>query len=266
MNANVSNIFSAILAGLNISTSFGTMTNVARYKIRNEEARVIFAEEKMLGVMKGVFAAMDRKGQDSTPIEENPFVIDLEKQVAVFLASAEYYDYDEPLEFIAAYRKLKSDINDTKAIRTFMDLITTHFIVDTYHVNSYVQEDLVRIYKTLDDMYRLLTQDVNRATGGDEARILFVRLTFFRDSLEPTLQYGSTRWGFVKRRPLSQWDCTVVFKYFYSLLCCSTRSCALSTAPISAETLSIIKQARYLSELHDSQILRREIRDLDGLY
>jgi hypothetical protein len=266
MNENISNIFSAILAGLNIGISFGTMTNVARYKIRNEEARVIFAEEKMLGVMKGVFAVMDRNEQDSVPIEKNPFVIDLEQRVAVFLANAKYYDYDEPLEFIAAYRTLKSNINDPKAVQAFMNLITGHFIVDTYHVNSYVQENLVRIYKTLDDMYRLLTQDVNKANGGDEARIMFERLTLFRDDLESTLQYGSTRWGFVKRRPLSQWDCTVVFKYFYSLLCCSTRSCFLPTAPISAETLSIIKQARHLSRLHDSKILRREIRDLDGLF
>ena len=57
-------MFSAILAGLNIFISFDTMTNVARYKIRNEEARVIFADEKMLGVMKGVFSVMDRKQQD----------------------------------------------------------------------------------------------------------------------------------------------------------------------------------------------------------
>jgi hypothetical protein len=266
MNENVSNIFSAILAGLNIGISFGTMTNVARYKIRNEEARVIFAEEKMLGVMKGVFAAMDREEQDSVPIEQNPFVISLEEQTRVFLASAEYYDYEEPLEFVAAYRKLKSNINDPEEIQIFMDLITTKFIVDTYHVNSYVQENLVNIYKTLDDMLRLLTQQVNRATGGDEALILFNRLTDFREQLEGTLQRGATRWGFVKSRPLLQWDCTVVFKYFYSLLCCSTRSCVLPTAPISAETLSVIKQARYLSGLHDSQILRREIRDLEGLY
>ena len=266
MNANISNIFSAILAGLNIGISFGTMTNVARYKIRNEEARIIFAEEKMLGVMKGVFSVMDRKQQDSVPVSNNPFVISLEQQVSTFLQSAEYYDYKEPVEFIAAYRRLKSNINDPKEIHAFMDLLTMKFIVDTYHVNSYVQESLVNIYKTLDDMYSLLTQDINRATGVSEARLLFDRLTNFREDLEGTLQRGATRWGFVKRRPLSQWDCTAVFKYFYSLFCCSTRFCVLPTAPISTACLSIIKHARYLSSLHDSQILRREIRDLEGVY
>ena len=170
------------------------------------------------------------------------------------------------MEFYGAYSRLKSNINDPKEIRAFMTLLTTKFIVDTYHVNSYVQEDLVHIYKTLDDMHRLLTQDVNRTKKIREARDLFDRLTRFRDDLEGTLQRGATRFGFVKRRHLFQWDCTVVFKYFYSLLCCSSRSCALPTAPISTKTLSIIKHARHLSGLHDSQILRREIRDLEGLY
>jgi hypothetical protein len=259
-------VFSAILAGLNIAISFGTMTNVARYKIRNEEARVIFSEEKMLGVMKGVFSVMDRKQQDSVPIVRNPFVISLEEQVSIFVKNAKYYDYEEPKEFLAAYHKLKTNINDPEEIHAFMTLLTTKFIVDTYHVNSYVQEDLVNIYKTLDDMYRLLTQDVNRASGVSDARKLFNRLSLFRDDLENTLQRGATRFGFVKRRHIFQWDCTVVFKYFYSVLCCSSRFCVLPTAPISTRTLSIVKQARHLSRLHQSQILRREIRDLDGLY
>ena len=69
------NIFGSLLGALNILISFGTMTNVSRYKIRNEEARIIFAEEKLLGVMKGVFSVMDRPEQDSVPIEQNQFFI-----------------------------------------------------------------------------------------------------------------------------------------------------------------------------------------------
>ena len=51
---------SAVLAALNIVIAFGTMTNSARYKIRNEEARVMFADEKMLSLLKSVFSVMDR--------------------------------------------------------------------------------------------------------------------------------------------------------------------------------------------------------------
>jgi ribosomal protein L17 len=266
MDQDVGNVFSSVLAGLNIAMSFGTMTNVARYKIRNEEARVIFSQEKMLEVMKGVFSVMDRVEQDSVPIEQNPFIISLEEQVSTFLENAKYYDCEEPEPFLAAYNKLKTNINDPEEVRFFMTQLTTKFIVDTYHVNSNVQEYLVKIYKTLDDMYRLLTQDVNRANGVSEARKLFDRLALFRPDLGGTLQLGATRFGFIKRRHLFHWDCTVVFKYFYGWFCCSSRSCVLPTAPISTRTSSLIKQARHVSGLHQSQILRREIRDLEGLY
>ena len=80
------------------------------------------------------------------------------------------YNYEETTEFLEAYNKLKININDPKEIRAFMSLQTTKFFIDTYHVNSYVQEDLVKIYDTLDDMYRLLSQDVNRSKKDQEMR------------------------------------------------------------------------------------------------
>ena len=98
------------------------------------------------------------------------------------------------------------------------------------------------------------------------AWVLFRRLAGFQEDLESTLQRGSTRWGFVKRRPLSHWDIVAMFKYLYSLLCCSSHVCTIKTAPISTRTLSIIQHTRRLSRMYDSQVLRREIRDLDGLY
>ena len=163
----ISVAFSEILALLNIWISFGTMTNAARYKIRNEEARVIFADEKLLGVMKAVFALMSRNEQDSITIAENPFVVDLEQKVTVFLETLRYYDYDEPREFATALLRLKSNVNDPVEIYAFMDLIATKLLVDTYHVNSYVQETLVNIYRSLEEMLRLFTAHVQNSTDED---------------------------------------------------------------------------------------------------
>jgi hypothetical protein len=203
------NICASLLGALNILISFTTMTSVSRYKIHNEEARIIFAEEKMLGVMKGMFSMMDRAEQDLVQIEQNPFVIILEKQVSIFMENVKYYDYDEPKEFLEAYHELIMSVNDPEKIRAFQHLLVTKFIADVYHVNSFLQEFLVNIFKTLDDMHRLLTEPVNRSTGIAEARKLFDQLTRFRGTLEDSLQRGPARFGFLKKRRLTHWDIAV---------------------------------------------------------
>jgi hypothetical protein len=43
------------------------MTNVSRYKIRNEEARLLFFDTKMLRVLKGVFSLMTQDQRDQFP-------------------------------------------------------------------------------------------------------------------------------------------------------------------------------------------------------
>jgi hypothetical protein len=266
VGSGVGGVFSAIVSVINIVQSFGTMTNTARYKIRNEEARIIFQDEKMQHLMKAVFSVMDLKSMHSVSVDQNPFVEDLAKQVDVFLENAAYYDYPEAKEFLTAYSELKQDITNPEAIRAFQLTMATKFIVDTYHVNSYVQECLVNIYKTCEEMHYLLTTSIDRNAASGEALGLFQRLRRFRSTLESTLQRGPTRWGFVKRRRFTQWDISAFFGYFYGLLWWSSRSGTSRVAPIAIETLGIVKQARYLSGLHGSVILRREIRDLDGLY
>ena len=116
-------------------------------------------------------------------------------------------------------------------------------------------------------MHFLLTQDVPKVVeGGREAEALFNRLRSFRPRLEKSLQRGPVRFGFLKKRRLVDWDIMVVFRYFYGLFCCASRTSTTGLAPTSTETLGITKQLRHLSALHRSQILRREIRDLEGLY
>jgi hypothetical protein len=265
-SSNVGSIWAAIIGGLNILLSFGTMTNVSRYKIRNEEARIYFFEEKLLSVKKSVFSVMDRKTQDTVPENSNPFCIDLEAKMKTFLLGGEYYNVEDPKELKEAYAALKANINDPDAIRDFQKKLTTYFIPELYHVNSYLQQYLVDIFKILERMYQLLTQPVDKVSGDSAASELFNRLNDFTPVLDKSLQRGHTYWGFLKKRGLWDWDCTVVFKYFYSLLCCARASGPTPFAPVQTETLGIVKQARALSTRHQNQILRREVRDLEVLY
>jgi hypothetical protein len=253
---------SSLLAVVNIVIAFGTMTNAARYKIRNEEARVMFADEKLLCVKKSVFDVMDRESQGNVPLEQNPFVTDIESQVNLFLATVDYYNGPEPKEFKRAYLRLKNNFNDPLVTREFQHLLTTKFIVDTYHVNSYLQEYLVNIYAALDEMYAMLTIESN-IEDGKPAERLFRRLVTFEPRLERTLQRGATRFGFVKQRKFSQWDIVVVFKFLWSLLSCASSNRSTWGVPISTETLGIVRQTKRLAS---KKSLHRETRDLETLY
>jgi hypothetical protein len=159
---------------------------------------------------------------------------------------------------------LKSKINNPDAILEFHLRITSYFLPELYHVNSYIQEDLVDIARVLEDMHHLLTQKVDKYT--DDAKSLFNRLTAFTPRLEKSLQRGPVNFGFLKQRGIFHWDCSVVFKYFYSLLCCAGTRRSTPLAPIQTETLGIVKQAKALSSKHNNEVLRREIRDLEQLY
>ena len=260
-------IWAAVIGGLNIALSFGTMTNVSRYKIRNEEARCLFADEKFLRVQKAVFSLMDEKEQDRVDLKLNPFAVDLDTSVNRFMKNAEYYDFEEPTELKQAYERLRSTINDPDAILRFKTQLTTYFIPDLYHVNSYIQEDLVRIVRVLEDMYQMLTQDVEKSSASeDDAKLLFERLVTFSSWLESSLQRSPVRLGFLRKRHVFSWDCTVAFKYFYSLLCCSSARRSNPIAPIQTETLGIVRQSMDLSSKHRHKVLRREIRDLEHLF
>jgi hypothetical protein len=102
--------------------------------------------------------------------------------------------------------------------------------------------------------------------GESETLCLFNRLLAFQPKLERSLQRGPTRFGFVKQRKLSQWDIIAVLKYFWSLICCSSRRFRSLAAPIATETLGIVKATRHVAQRDDRVILNREIRDLDVLY
>lgn len=263
----VGEIWAAIIAALNILISFGTMTNAARYKIRNEEARIIFFSEKFSRVKKAVFSLMDKKSQDKVPTNENPFKLDLEEKVQKFLYDVEYYNIDEAQEFNFAYKTMLSDINNPAKIRHFQKKLSGYFIADLYHVNSYVQESLVDIYKVCEDMHSFLTQELgDKRSASDKAWRLFDRLVDFTPTLDRSLQRGNVSWGFLKKRRIAHWDIFVVIRYFYSLICCACTRCKTPLSPIQTETLGVLKGTRDLSAHHSHTVLRREIRDLEYLY
>ena len=259
-------IWAAIIAALNILLSFGTMTNARRYKVRNEEARVSFFDNRFVGVTKAVFSTMERKTQDTVPEDYNPFLIDLEQKVEKFIYNVEYYDMDEPKEFIDDYGELKANVNNPLAIRVFQGKVAGYYLPDVYHVNSYLQDSLVDIYKICEDMHTQFTQEIDASKGNDMARHLFNRLTYFSQFLDDSLQRGYIYWGFLKQRKFLHGDICICLRYFYSLFCCACSGGRTPLAPIQTETLGILRETRKLSGVHGKKVLRREIRDLEYLY
>ena len=263
---NMAQIWGSIIAGLNILLSFSTMTDIGRYKIRNEEARILFFDNRFLKVKKAAFRAMDQNVRKKVPTKDNPYLIDLEEKKQRFIDDVAYYDLDDPEEFFEDFRTLREQINQPKAIRHFQKLLSTYYIPELYQVNSYLQEDLVQIYKVCEEIHHELTEDVTKSRDSDKAVHFFERVLDFGPRLENSLQRGHIYWGFLKQRKFLDWDICVVFRYFWSLLCCSSRGCTIPLSSIENETYGIIREARSVYDLRKGSNLKREIRDLEYLY
>jgi hypothetical protein len=265
-STNLAEILGAIIAGMNILLSFGTMTNIGRYKIRNEEARILFFDNLFLGVKKAAFRAMNQNVRKKVTAKDNPYLTDLEQKKQRFLDNVAYYDLDDPDEFFDDFRTLREQINQPKAIRHFQKLLSSYYIPEVYQVNSYVQEDLVELYKVCEEIYDELTEDITKTRDSERAAHFFDRILDFGPRLEDSLQRGHIYWGFLKRRKFRDWDISVVFRYFWSQLCCSSGRCSIPLSSIENETYGIIKEARSVYDVHKGVNLKREIRDLEYLY
>jgi len=267
--SRASNIAGALLAFWNISVSFTTMTNVSRYKIRNEESRILFYEEKYPRVMKGIFALLPRGIQDSMPEDQNPFLNTLAKKVETFRYNVGYYGATdtESSGFEEKYYMLQQNSNEPAAIRAFQKFLAEELISDIYHRNSYLQENLVDIFKVCDDVVNLLaSEDVVPEILSSDTKHLFDRLTKFEPRLDDSLQRGHIYWGFLKHRKFAHWDIMVVIRYFYSWLFCASAKGNSFLAPVETETLGILKETKGLSNFLEKEKLRKEIRDLSYLY
>jgi len=191
-------IASTIIGLLSIWISFGTITNVSRYRNRNEEARTLFFDEQLLQVEKDVAGqkpAGDRRMHQNDSSNLNPYWKELKRLRKEFLYEAKYYD--EPQEsiksFEAAFRTIHAD--DPVTLKAFRKRLITEFIPKTFHINSYLQETLVR-------MYRVVHQNIlfQEAEGGKLiAKEIEKMLPILRKDLKPSLQRGPIRYGFVRK-------------------------------------------------------------------
>jgi len=277
-------LISALLQLTSILVSFGTITNVSRYRNRNEEWRSFFYDKKFLGCLKGVYCCMSKADRDSVTRENNPFMRSLDEKVKVFLHHVHYYDYPPPKEFQESYEILGLGRNDPSAIENFLTELATKFLPDTYYVNSYLQQELVEIYSVVEEMHRFETssQKVSPQVSA-AAMALFERMLLFGPRLEATLQRGEIKFGAFRESRLQDYSVVTVFKFVYSCFypvrkrtgCVLgiPRTVAESKAasmghfkPISTETLEIHAQMRALESLVAAPSLRRETVDMQYLY
>jgi len=144
VHSGTSNITSTILGFFSIFIAFGTMANVARYRNRNEKARVEFYDKNLLKVMKGFYTLMSDDQRDAISAEANPFASDLKEKAEHFISLAQYYGKtDQDLKsFLDSYQKVSADrssVNDEALIVSFMRKLLEEFIPITFHDNSYLQ-------------------------------------------------------------------------------------------------------------------------------
>jgi len=267
-SANIAEICGMIISVLNIILSFGNTTNSRRYKIRNEEARIIFFDKYFFGLKKAIFSSMDKGDRDNISEDDNPFLEDLKKKKEQFVEDVAYYGLEDPNEFIYDYRKLTDKIDQPAAFKQFEKLLVTYYIPDVYHINSDAQESLVELYKVCGEIQSLLTQKDIKGHPERKEKIphLFERINEFGPRLEKSLQRDHTFWGFLKPRNFINADVCAVFRYFWSLLCCSSLEKKIRLPSIENESYGIIKETRIVSIACRGAILKREIRDMEYLY
>lgn len=214
----VSNIASLLFGILSIGFAFGTITNVSRYKNRNEEVRRAFFNTKLSKVEKAVFSLMSRDKREMMGFSDNPFASEIDAAVQHFVEKASYYGVsDSALKgFSHSYAELKQSINDDGAAAKFERKIVEEFIPVTFHFNSYLQEALVGIYKSCHEI-RVGRSSGNQESAGNADRILKM-LSDFKPQLEASLESEAINFGFFKRRKMSQWAVVVTIRYFLSCL------------------------------------------------
>ena len=270
------NVLSAIVSVLSIAISFDTMTNIARYKIRNEEARLLFYDNKLVKIKQAITSLLPTENRRSLPDGFDPFVVEIGDLVARFQESATYYGHEESDELNIAFERFKTKADERKEIERFQRLLTSKLIVDSYHVNSYLQEDLVAIYKALNNSLSHCPKHSIIGNDGTNVQNVLNELHLFSKRLNASLQRGPIRWGFIKKRKLAHWDLMVILRYFYSILCSLLCRKAGTFVPIETATHSILDSVSSLSANGLSSKskttgkgatpIRREIRDLEELY
>ena len=251
-------IASAVLGVWNIFVSFGTMTNVSRYKNRNEEARRSIFDKKLNRVMKSVFSLMTRDQRDQ--FNENPFVVSLNHYSSVFVRKCRYYNIPEAdtAAFENAYEDFKRSKKDQARTVAFMHLLVTRFIAGIFHESSYLQEDLVNIYKELNDMLDLVKKSPSNGIAG--AAAAYRNLLDFKPALEASIQRGDIKYGFLRSCKWYQMALPVAVKFVFSPV--------FGRSSIGGKTWAVLQNVESLRSADPSveKTLSRPIRDMKELY
>lgn len=213
-------IVSAILGVLGINTAFGSMTNISRYKNRNEEMRREINDKRMPQILKSVYSMMSHDERKSVPTEDNPFMNDIETLVTRFLANARYYGEDEVKveEFHRRYEDFRAAKKDSFSVVAFADSIVAHFIADTFQHNAYLKDDLVLIFKAVDAMKMLYTKPKPAVKGLGGSSDLWQRLLHIQDPLAASIERGDIKHGFLRQHKWYQMALPVTLLYICSPL------------------------------------------------
>lgn len=261
LDSRAATIGSALLGAWNIGVSFNSMTNISRYKNRNEEARRKLFDYKYNRVMKSVFSLMtrDQRNQFTGP-KQNPFFVSLDHYAAVFVDLANYYNMPEAdvASFESAYKDYQNSNRDQASTVSFMHLLVTVFIAGTFHESSYLQEALVNLYKELNDMLDLVREAPSNGLVG--AVDVYRQLLAFQPLLEASIQRGAIKYGFLRSCAWHQTVVPVSLKFILS-------PCFGKTL-IDGKTLSVLNAVKSLltTDAKVEKTLSRPIRDLTELY
>ena len=234
-----------------------------------------YFDDGFVKVGQAVFACMKKAARRKYGNDQSPFFIKLEKMKEVFVQNVHYYDLSEPVEFLKAFEALSMDINDPANIQTFMVNVATIHMADTYHVNSYLQEDLVNIYSAAEDLFRMVTSSEVSSQASQLAESLFDRLSMFKGRLEASLDRGRILYGFSKVRSFHHWHVCTLFMYVWTWLWIIFRkylnraTAAYTMKPVAAENWDIIedlKTLRHMLPVDRPSELHREVLDMTNLY
>jgi len=287
-------IGSAILSGLTPFVAFGSITNASQYKNRNELSRELYRDQKYLPFLQEIFSFMTRGDQVAIPLNCNPFYFEINDLATKFVNDCLYYDQKasgneftqnkfEPTEFMNEFRTFAiSPCDDASAVK-FLASLQTKLIPVVFQENSYLQESLTNMTVVLK---RVIEYNGRRyrtsAEASFAAKVLLERVHGFENRLNESLQRGSVRFGFFKRRRFRHGHLftTIVQFGFDKLWRAHPRAipqsqfAARSRAsnrlrPITAETFEIMAQTESLISqlpLSDKGGLNRSVQDLTQFY
>lgn len=278
--------FSLILGVFVPFIAIGTVANASRYKNRNEEWRVQYADQKYAQVLKGIYALMSTSARKALPVEQDPFLGVLRAKKAQFVKSVKYYNYPEPKDFVLALDDLIAHMHETEAIKEFMHLLTTKFLPETYSTNGYLSAGLVGFYLACEELLHFTNDGKGVKPNLEAASSLFERYRLFQQPLESSLERGVIKFGFFKERSIKQNHFLVLFLYFWNILWCvktrrSGACCALpqsvqqaerdATAcmylkPMASTTKEVIAQMHNLKSQVPAPSMERETLETESLY